>query len=106
MGYTGSLDWTEITRMDGQPIRWSLLFSFVLWLNIGWVGLGALAGQVENPAKTYPPACLILFVVSCLVNVVPIMVAVSLHDTTCDPTMTMFEPGFFGILAGPSPSPR
>ena len=32
----GDIDFIEITRMSGQPIQWSLLLSFVVWLNIGW----------------------------------------------------------------------
>ena len=64
------------------------------------VGLGALAGQVKDPVTTYPKAVVILFIISCIVNVMPVMVSVSQHNHVCDPTMTMFEPGFFGVLAG------
>jgi amino acid transporter len=81
---------------DAPPtIDISTLWSFIMWLNIGWIGLGALAGQVRDPATIYPRATAVLFGVSLLVNIVPVMVAVSLHpeDPGCDPTMKLFKPG-------------
>lgn len=97
----GDLDFGAIFRMGGQQeTNWPLLFSFILWLNIGWIGLGALAGQVSDPARIYPRATSALFLISMAVNIIPIMISVSQHNESCDPTMSLFTPGFFGVLAG------
>lgn len=34
--------------------QWSLLISWMLWLNSGYLGLGALAAGVDNPKRTFP----------------------------------------------------
>ena len=88
----GDINLSLITLMHGQSTQWSQLLSFVVWLNIGWVGLGALAGQVKDQIKTYPKATTLLFMISCLVNVMPVVISVSQHNLECDPSMTLFEP--------------
>jgi len=39
---------------SGQPVKGPLLISWMLWLYSGFFSLGSLAGEVENPKKTFP----------------------------------------------------
>eukprot|EP00051_Salpingoeca_urceolata_P031084 m.493585 g.493585 ORF g.493585 m.493585 type:complete len:521 (-) comp37519_c0_seq1:72-1634(-) len=81
--------WTETTGATD----WVLVVSWVGWLNSGFLGLGALAGQVDRP-RTYVISAVVLLIVATVVNVLPVVVSASLEADRA-----YFEPGFFGDLA-------
>ena len=54
------------------------LLSWVLWLYSGISSLGALAGEVAEPGRTYPRAIGILLPLVVTLNLAPFVVALSL----------------------------
>jgi len=78
----------------GPPTQWSLLFSYVLWLYCGFYSLGSLAGEIEDPKRTYSIALVILIPMVVLLNVLPIAVSIA-----TDPTRSNYKPGHFTVVA-------
>mmetsp|Transcript_15452 Transcript_15452/g.45907 ORF Transcript_15452/g.45907 Transcript_15452/m.45907 type:complete len:505 (+) Transcript_15452:97-1611(+) len=70
------------------------LFSWVTWLYCGFNSLGALAGEVKDPTKTYPVVIALLIPISLITVAWPLSVAVSI-----DPNRTNYIPGHFNDLA-------
>ena len=84
---------TTILSSSG-PIDWALLLSWAVWLYSGFSSLGSMAGEVENPRRTYPLVVLLLLpLVSCL-NILPFAVALSL-----DSNPSHYTAGHFAVLA-------
>jgi len=48
--------WTQVPHdiFDRKEVDWGLFLSTSLWLYAGWDGLGTIAGEVKNPATTFP----------------------------------------------------
>jgi len=88
-----NIDFHLMLKTEGET-DWVTLFSWVIWLNIGYVGLGALANEVDNPARTFPKAAAILLGISTLVNLLPVMVSLG-QDSNRD----NYVPGYFADLA-------
>jgi hypothetical protein len=74
--------------------QWALLVSWQLWLQAGYVGLGSLAGGVDNPKRTFPlvVAALIPFVFFVVIS--PFLVSLSV-----DGNVDNYNAGYFSDLA-------
>lgn len=59
-----------------------------MWLNSGFISLGSLAGELEDPVKAYWTALLILVPVVVVLNCMPLIISMTLdHDRN------NFQPG-------------
>ena len=79
---------------DVSEIQYTLLISWMLWLQSGYLGLGALAAGVENPKVTFP-----LIVITVIPFAVCVIVAPFLISLSVDDVLDHYEAGFFAILA-------
>ncbi|KAJ8770142.1 hypothetical protein K2173_011237 [Erythroxylum novogranatense] len=59
----------------GVPKNWTLFFNTLFWNLNFWDGASTVAGEVEEPQKTYPKALLFAGLLSCLSYLVPLMAA-------------------------------
>jgi len=77
-----------------EGLNLSLLLSYIMWLYSGFVSLGSLAGELEDPVRSYWLAILMLVPLVLIVNCMPLIVSMSLdHDRN------HFQPGHFQVLA-------
>ena len=76
-------------------IDWTLLVSWVLWLYCGFFSLGTLAGELEDPRRTFTISIAILFPAALLLNTLPLAVALGLDDR-----LDHYSAGYFNVLAG------
>lgn len=74
---------------------WALLVSWILWLYCGFFSLGTLAGELENPRRTFLVSIGILFPTVLILNTLPLAVALSV-----DPVSEHYSAGYFNVLAG------
>lgn len=77
-----------------QDIDYALLTSFIMWLYAGFMSLGSMAGELEDPKKSYLCAIMVLVPIVLIINCFPLMVSLSL-----DHNRNHFEPGHFEVLA-------
>lgn len=82
---------------SGAPLQMLPLGSWILWLNSGFFGVGALAGQVKEPVRsTFLWSTLWLVSITLICILLPILTAYSL-----DSDYTHYKsPGQFAVLAG------
>jgi amino acid transporter len=73
---------------------YTLLLSWAIWLYSGFSSLGAMAGEVEHPRRTYPAVVALLLPLVTVLNVVPFAVALSL-----DADRAHYSAGYFAALA-------
>lgn len=90
----------EAIRFDhlingGGSINYALLLSWAIWLYSGFSSLGAMAGEVEQPRRTYPAVVALLLPLVTTLNAVPFAVALSL-----DADRAHYAAGYFATLAG------
>lgn len=57
-----------------------LLFSWGIWVNSGYMSLGVLAGEVHNPARTFPRAIAILIPLVTALNILPVVVSLGIDS--------------------------
>jgi amino acid transporter len=76
-------------------VDWTLLVSWTLWLYCGFFSLGTLAGELENPRRTFIIAIAILFPTVLLLNTLPLAVALGTDDR-----LEHYTAGYFNVLAG------
>jgi len=76
-------------------VDWTLLVSWTLWLYCGFFSLGTLAGELEQPRRTFSISLAILFPAVLLLNTLPLMVALGLDDR-----LEHYSAGYFNVLAG------
>ena len=86
---SSSGSWGEV-----ESTQWELLFSWMLWLNSGYLGLGALAAGVDNPKRTFP-----LIVVTLIPFVACVIIAPFLVSLSVDDALNHYEAGYFSDLA-------
>ena len=79
---------------DVVEIQWTLLISWMLWLNSGYLGLGALAAGVDNPKVTFP-----LIVVTIIPFVAFVIIAPFLISLSVDDDLNHYVAGHFTDLA-------
>ena len=83
----------HLMASDGM-IDLPLLLSWTIWLYSGFSSLGAMAGEVERPQRTYPLVVMLLLPLVVALNIVPFAVAISL-----DGDHSHFKAGYFATLA-------
>lgn len=79
---------------DVKEIEWTLLISWMLWLNSGYLGLGALAAGVDNPKVTFPLIVVTIIPFVAVIIIAPFLIALSVDDT-----MNNYNAGHFTDLA-------
>eukprot|EP00753_Platysulcus_tardus_P009518 PLAT217.10.p1 GENE.PLAT217.10~~PLAT217.10.p1 ORF type:complete len:478 (-),score=177.44 PLAT217.10:38-1471(-) len=89
-----SLDFSTVL-LSRPTINWALFLSTMLWNYSGWDGLGAFAGEVTAPKRTYPlGVCISLLLIS--VNyMLPVVTGVALMGTN----FNAWLPGFLITIA-------
>jgi hypothetical protein len=80
--------------IESPQTQWKLLISWVIWLNSGYLSLGALAAGVENPGRTFPLIVATLVPFVALVYILPLLMSLSLSES-----IALYTPGYFAILA-------
>ena len=73
---------------------WPLLVSWELWLYSGFVGISAMAGEVENPRRSFTIMIASLLPMLMLMNAVPLMVSLGIDDN-----VENYEAGYLDVLA-------
>jgi amino acid transporter len=76
-------------------VDWTLLVSWILWLYCGFFSLGTLAGELEQPRRTFSISIAILFPAVLILNTLPLAVALGLDDR-----LDHYDAGYFNVLAG------
>jgi len=90
------LDWSVLSLWDGD-VDWVLLGSWILWQYSGFASLGVLAGEIENPKRTFYNGLIILFPLVIVVHTLPLAVAISQDP---DRSHYIDNEGHFSTLAG------
>ena len=85
----------ERCMVSEGEVDWTLLVSWTLWLYCGFFSLGTLAGELENPRRTFIIAIAILFPTVLLLNTLPLAVALGTDDR-----LEHYTAGYFNVLAG------
>ena len=94
-GAGGSSSWDDSgSWLDTSTVKWELLISWMLWLNSGYLGLGALAAGVDNPKRTFPLIVFTIIPFVAVVIIAPFLVSLSVNDN-----MDNYEAGYFSDLA-------
>eukprot|EP00040_Diaphanoeca_grandis_P027243 m.154614 g.154614 ORF g.154614 m.154614 type:complete len:499 (+) comp30898_c0_seq1:235-1731(+) len=86
--------WIDTDVSDPAGFQVTLLVSWVTWLFCGFNSLGALAGEIKDPKKTYPIVMAILIPVSTLTIAWPVAVSLSI-----DSNRSHYDVGYFNELA-------
>lgn len=73
---------------------WGLLLSWIMWLSSGFMSLGALAGEVTDPKRSFTITLAILLPLTTLLNIVPLAFCLWVEQD-----QDMYNPGFFADLA-------
>eukprot|EP01104_Vermistella_antarctica_P007930 TRINITY_DN1967_c1_g1_i3.p1 TRINITY_DN1967_c1_g1~~TRINITY_DN1967_c1_g1_i3.p1 ORF type:complete len:517 (+),score=23.83 TRINITY_DN1967_c1_g1_i3:310-1860(+) len=81
-------DWVGVPAID--TIDWGLYLSTLLWSFTGWDSMGTMAGEVDNPGRTYPIGVAIALFINSLVFVIPVAVGLSV-----DPDYHNWRDGYF-----------
>ena len=81
--------------VDQGEVDWSLLVSWILWLYCGFFSLGTMAGELEDPRRTFIISIAILFPAVLILNTLPLAVALGLDDRA-----EHYNAGYFNVLAG------
>ena len=92
--FSGLLEDDSDSDFGCEGMDLALLISFIMWLYAGFLSLGSLAGELDDPQGSYNTALLILVPLVLLVNCFPLMVSMSL-----DHNRNNFQPGHFQTLA-------
>ena len=69
---------------------WSLFASTLMWSYTGWDALGCMAGEVQNPAKTYIRGSLICIIMVTITYVLPVLTCVQVHPDVATWTDSSF----------------
>ena len=85
---------TRLVQVEGD-VDWSLLVSWILWLYCGFFSLGTLAGELEQPRRTFVISIAVLFPAVLILNTLPLAVALGLDDAP-----EHYSAGYFNVLAG------
>ncbi|MBM4264415.1 MAG: APC family permease [Deltaproteobacteria bacterium] len=70
--------WFASSGDASGSVNWALLMSVLLWNTSGWDNAGCCAGEVANPARSYPRAMIVSVIVVTLVYLLPLLVGVSI----------------------------
>eukprot|EP00958_Prasinococcus_capsulatus_P024217 scaffold3759_cov425-Prasinococcus_capsulatus_cf.AAC.4 len=65
---------TITTRKRESSIKWGTFITILLWNSAGYDCLGAFAGEVSNPGKTFPTAMITTMVLTNLIDFLAVMV--------------------------------
>ncbi|XP_071712499.1 probable polyamine transporter At3g13620 [Rutidosis leptorrhynchoides] len=79
----------------GVKKDWNLFFNCLFWNLNFWDTVSTMAGEVENPRKTFPKALLMSVILTCLAYIIPLMAvtgAVSVDQNE-------WESGFMAVAA-------
>ncbi|KAK1429073.1 hypothetical protein QVD17_11273 [Tagetes erecta] len=79
----------------GVKKDWNLFFNCLFWNLNFWDTVSTMAGEVENPKKTFPTALLYAVILTCLAYIIPLMAvtgAVSVDQSE-------WESGFMAVAA-------
>lgn len=77
-----------------MPIDWSSLLCYAMWLWAGFFNLGVLAGEVEEPRRTFPRALVILVPAIFFQSAFPLALSLSI-----DTNLSHYQPGNFTTIA-------
>ena len=72
------MPWVSRCWVDQGEVDWSLLVSWILWLYCGFFSLGTMAGELEDPRRTFIISIAILFPAVLILNTLPLAVALGL----------------------------
>jgi len=88
--------WMQIPHniFDRKDVDWGLFLSTALWLYAGWDGLGTIAGEVKNPATTFPRGIILALFLCSGVFLLPVIIGLSVSTDRHD-----WQTGFFLQIA-------
>eukprot|EP00299_Pterocystis_sp_00344_P016846 c8452_g1_i1.p1 GENE.c8452_g1_i1~~c8452_g1_i1.p1 ORF type:complete len:316 (+),score=58.11 c8452_g1_i1:105-1052(+) len=97
IGYAIPFADTSIFTYHGEGgTNWDMLLTWVLWLYSGTFNMGSIAGEVENPQRTYLIASLLLLVLDIIfINFLPLWLSLSV-----DAERKNYTSGHFAVLGG------
>lgn len=68
----------HFTRVLDEP-DWGLFISSIMWSYTGWDSLGCIAGEVQNPARTYLTGSLATIALVTITYVIPVLTCVQVR---------------------------
>ncbi|KAI3523495.1 hypothetical protein L1887_01666 [Cichorium endivia] len=83
------------TGQEGVKKDWNLFFNTLFWNLNFWDTVSTMAGEVENPKRTFPKALFSAVILTCLAYIIPLMAvtgAVSVDQSE-------WESGFMAVAA-------
>ena len=89
----GDVKWNAFKDFSGDN-NMSVGVSWIIWLYSGFVSLGILAGEVQNPQKTFLGAVIVLVPLTISLNIIPVLVSLGI-----DPDTSNYDVGYFEDLA-------
>jgi amino acid transporter len=94
MRFIKPIDWLAIPPTGLHGIQWGLWLTTIAWSTGGFDNMSQVAGDLENPTKSYPRAMIITLVAMILVVIFPVMVGV------CAVTdYSKWTEGYFAVVA-------
>jgi amino acid transporter len=84
-----------IEQCSHEDPDFSQLIPWTLWLYSGFFSLGAIAGDVHQPKRTFPIVIAMLLPLVMLLNTIPLAIALSV-----DGDLSNYSAGYFNQIAG------
>lgn len=69
-------DWLAIPPTGLAGVQWGLFITTIAWSTGGFDNMSQVAGDLENPTKSYPRAMIITLIAMILVVIFPVMIGV------------------------------
>lgn len=87
-------DWLAIPPKGISGVQWGLFITTIAWSTGGFDNMSQVAGDLENPTKSYPRAMIITLIAMILVVIFPVMVSVCVATD-----YSAWKEGYFAVVA-------
>eukprot|EP00039_Didymoeca_costata_P022107 m.3725 g.3725 ORF g.3725 m.3725 type:complete len:519 (-) comp2819_c0_seq1:256-1812(-) len=84
----------KVSSSGDSGVDWVLLYSYMIWVNMGYIAIGSMSEEVENPRKTLVRSVFTLVPIVMLLTFLPLAIAISMDNDSSN-----FVPGHFNDLA-------
>lgn len=88
------IDWLAIPPQGLKGIQWGLFITTIAWSTGGFDNMSQVAGDLDNPTKSYPRAMIITLIAMILVVILPVMVGVCVVTD-----YAAWKEGYFAVVA-------
>uniref|UniRef100_A0A8I6WY97 Polyamine transporter PUT1 n=2 Tax=Hordeum vulgare subsp. vulgare TaxID=112509 RepID=A0A8I6WY97_HORVV len=89
------------SQVEGRKKDWRLFFNTLFWNLNYWDSASTMAGEVERPGRTFPPALAAAVVLIAVSYLLPLMAAIGATDASPDAWVNGYLADAAGIIGGP-----